>query len=574
MKKILLFIVLLLPFYVYAEDSCSQDDIQIESITLDSTQGNIEQTSEPNTNNNQVNLGLKMNVIDDNITYKVVIKNTSNQDYTFDQSSLSTDYLNYDITYEDDSDIVKAGESKTIYLKVHYTAKPSTTKLTNGTLVNNPTISFNLSKEVEPEEVKTIIEEVVNAIVNPDNVENPNTKDKIYLYLGILIISLIVIIVLLKKYKKLRNTTMLIIILLTTTHIVKAVCTCTLDINTELEIDAKEAIFLPGHEVNVKIKKLAGATGNVNFRNDDTSIKAIKHSEPEPSAANKTDEHIVSTNDSPYPIYMWFDNGTIYWWSEDTTPSTNEDSSYMFAKLKEVTDISGVASLDLTNTYSLNSMLYDVDKLVDITSLANWNVSNIEIISSFFEDSESLTSESLEALKDWDVSNVKDMSWAFFALYSVENLNALSNWNTSSLELLEGTFSFLYGIKDLDALANWDVSNVTSIDYLFEEDILLESLEGLKKWDVSNVTSMSGLMDYCEVLTSLDGLENWDVSNVEDFYYAFAYNPLLTDVDAIADWNISPLSSFERMFYDTPSHPEFTKVQGTWDSDGTFIPNS
>ncbi|MBR6133766.1 MAG: hypothetical protein IKQ29_03500 [Bacilli bacterium] len=364
MKKILMFIILLLPFYVYAEDSCNQNDIQIESITLDSTQGNIEQTTEPSTDNNQINLGLKANVIDDNAVYKVVIKNTSNQDYVFDQSSLSTDYLNYDITYEDNSDIVKAGESKTIYLKVHYATKPATENLTNGTVTTQPKVTFNLQKE---EEVKTIIEEVVNAITNP------NTNDKVLIYLGVLVISLIVTIVLLKKYKKLRNTTMLLILFLTTTQIVKAVCTCNLDINTELQIDAKEAMFLTGKEVNAKMKELAGddtSTSTNPYSISNTTIKSIKMSEVEPSDENKTSEHIVSTPESPYPIYMWFDNGTIYWWSEDKTPSLNLYSSYLFSYFNALEDISGISTFDLTNSNNINFLLL-MSNISNLDALVN-----------------------------------------------------------------------------------------------------------------------------------------------------------------------------------------------------------
>ena len=172
MRKILLFIVLLFPFFVLAEDTCNQDDIKIESIVLDSTNGNIEETSNPNADNNQVNLGLKMNVIDDSITYKLVITNTSNQDYTFDKNSLSTDYVNYNITYEDNTNLVKAGESKVIFLTVNYSNKPSIDKLNNGLLVDNPKVSFNLQKE----EAQTVIEEVAKAIVNPD------TKDVIGIF--------------------------------------------------------------------------------------------------------------------------------------------------------------------------------------------------------------------------------------------------------------------------------------------------------------------------------------------------------------------------------------------------------
>ena len=94
MKKYILFILLLIiPFFVYAEDS----DIKIESISLDKVNGYAEQIKEPNIDDNQVNLGLKMNSLNDSITYKILINNNSEDDYVFDKDSLSSEYLNYDI---------------------------------------------------------------------------------------------------------------------------------------------------------------------------------------------------------------------------------------------------------------------------------------------------------------------------------------------------------------------------------------------------------------------------------------------------------------------------------------------
>ena len=183
MKKIMFYICLLfMPFFVLAEDTCNQDDIKIESIVLDSSNGNIEETSNPNTDNNQVNLGLKMNVIDDSITYKIVITNTSNQDYTFDKNSLSTDYVNYAITYEDGSDIVKAGESKVIFLTVNYSNKPSETIREDSsyfypekinTLKNNGEFIYltelsskiietgKFYKKIELKDIKQMIEDII-----------------------------------------------------------------------------------------------------------------------------------------------------------------------------------------------------------------------------------------------------------------------------------------------------------------------------------------------------------------------------------------------------------------------------
>ncbi len=34
----------------------------------------------------------------------------------------------------------------------------------------------------------------------------------------------------------------------------------------------------------------------------------------------------VSIAEATAPIYMWFDDGIIYWWSEEKTPSLNSDA--------------------------------------------------------------------------------------------------------------------------------------------------------------------------------------------------------------------------------------------------------
>ncbi|MBR6133606.1 MAG: BspA family leucine-rich repeat surface protein [Bacilli bacterium] len=536
MKKILLFIILLIPFYVYAEDSCSQDDIQIESITLDSTQGNIEQTSEPTNDNNSINLGLKANVIDDNAVYKVVIKNTSNQDYTFDKSSLSTDYLNYDITYEDNSDIVKAGESKTIYLKVHYATKPATTDLTNGVVTTQPKVTFNLQKE---EEVKTIIEEVVNAITNP------NTGDKVLIYLGLLIISLIITFILLRKYKKAKLTTMLITTFLITTQIVKAVCTCQLNINTELEIDAKEAIFLTGKEVNIKMKELAGTDTTITtarYNVPDTNILSIVKSETEPIEANKQDANIVSTPESGYPIYMWFDNGTIYWWSEDNNPSTNNDASNMFYMISNLNNIQGVETFDLSNTQIFESGFYNTS-IESLGSVSNWNTSSLEKLGSLFNRTK-ITS--LDGIENWNTSNFKDIQILFSRNDNLTDISALKNWNITNVENIQGLFSNDISLENIDALSDWNLSNVISIEYMFYKTAI-SSVEALRNWKFPKANSMTYTFASCSRLTDIDALSEWDTSNIKYFNYTFAINSF-DSLEPLKNWDLSNATEIQGMF--------------------------
>jgi hypothetical protein len=70
----------------------------------------------------------------------------------------------------------------------------------------------------------------------------------------------------------------------------------------------------------------------------------------------------------------------------------------------------------------------------------------------------------------------------------------------------------------------------------------------------------------------LNPIANWDVSKVNNFYEMFIYSNTLTDASGINDWNINPSANFTFMFGHTNVHPEFTKVAGTWNDKGTFIP--
>ena len=571
MKRVIFIILLLIvPFLVLAEDTCNQDDIKIESIVLDSTKGNVEETSNPNTDNNQVNLGLNMNVIDDSITYKLVITNTSNQDYTFDKNSLSTDYVNYDITYEDNSDIVKAGESKVIFLTVNYSSKPSVDKLSNGVLVDNPKVTFNLQKE----EAQTVIEEAIKAIVNPE------TKDVIGFFLLILIISLIITIVLFKKSRKIKYTVMLILLILLTSNIVKAICTCTLNVNVNLVINAKEATFLAGNDVNIKMKQLAGGnlstvTNGYSFK--DEKIKAIKYSELEPSDNNKQEKNIVSTTESEYPIYMWYEDGTIYWWSEDVTPNLNNDSSFIFSNMNKLTDISGIKYFDSSNLINAFGMFMD-DNLYTLDYLSNWNMSKVKIMKSIFASNEELVN--IDGIKNWDVSSAENMGYIFNSCYSLEKAD-LSNWHTSSATDMQNMFGMWVNknpyidskLTTIILSENFDTSKVTNMYAMFANNTKIEDYSFLQFLDTSSVTNMGQMFQYNEKLINLDYMRNWDVSNVLNFNGMFIFANHIEDVSALNNWNINKNASFGSMFYNNLLYPTFTKIDGTWNN-GTFVPTS
>ena len=121
----------------------------------------------------------------------------------------------------------------------------------------------------------------------------------------------------------------------------------------------------------------------------------------------------------------------------------------------------------------------------------------------------------------------------------------------------------------------------------------ISDLTPIKDWNVSNVTNMNSMFSSTEI-SDLTPLANWNVSNVVAMVEMFAYIPA-TNISAIAGWNVNSVVStatrycgstsysstkdncFSRMFgKDSPFTPSFifTSRPGTWDSNGTYIPNN
>ena len=82
-------------------------------------------------------------------------------------------------------------------------------------------------------------------------------------------------------------------------------------------------MLLTGEAVNAKMKSLAAGTSKA-FTDQDNSIKAIKMANSLPANFEATEANTVSTPDSKYPIYIFFDNTNdagimyFYWFMKST----------------------------------------------------------------------------------------------------------------------------------------------------------------------------------------------------------------------------------------------------------------
>ena len=227
MKKLLNFLlitILFIPVMVNAAE-CDTSKVYIDSISIDKdkTKGNVIELENATAKDKKVNLNLRMATLDDEILYKVVLKNDSSEDYEINKNSISlnSDYLEYSLE-SDNNNIIKANSTRTIYLRVKYKTEVDQSKFVDGVYQDNVTMKVNLRTDDTP--------------------ANPNTGVKY-----IIIISLILLIsgLSLVIFKKKKLSTLMILVGLILLPVgVKALCTCEIVVDSKVTIRKEDKVVV------------------------------------------------------------------------------------------------------------------------------------------------------------------------------------------------------------------------------------------------------------------------------------------------------------------------------------------
>ena len=227
MKKVLLFIVLLVPFMVYAEGTCDSTSVKIESIELKDITKYSSELDDPSTDNNSVNVGVQLNRVGDNARYELVLKNTSDEDYEINENTLNvdSDFISYSIELEDGSNVIKAGTSKKVYLVVKYDNRvPDNQYNAEGIFNDTKNVVVDLTNK------ETFVEQTIKAIE-----ENPVTSTGIMLVIVAVVSGVVVLCI--KKTKVRKYMVLLIPVVLLIPCYVSAICKCEIKINSNVLIE-------------------------------------------------------------------------------------------------------------------------------------------------------------------------------------------------------------------------------------------------------------------------------------------------------------------------------------------------
>ena len=253
---------------------------------------------------------------------------------------------------------------------------------------------------------------------------------------------------------------------------------------------------------------------------------------------------VLSTSDSEYPIWAWYENWDIYYYSEADVLYLNPDSSRMFSSYisKKVSyvdfrwwDTSNVTNMD---SMFLGSLIENVDWL------KNWDTSKVTNMIHMFSNT---PIKNVDWLRDWDISNVTRVDY-MFSKSSIENVDWLKNWVIKDDSNIHSMFQDCSELKNVDWLRDWDVSNVKYMQSMFKGCSKLWNVDWLKNWNTSKVTDMSYMFNWCSRLSDVNWLKNWDTSNVTSMSYMFNWCSRLSNADWLRDWNVSKVAYMESMF--------------------------
>ena len=331
--------------------------------------------------------------------------------------------------------------------------------------------------------------------------------------------------------------------------------------------------LLDGESINVKMKKLAG-TGSAKYTTKNTTITAIQRTDEKPTKAVIADYNsLISTNASTKPVYAWFENGVIKWWSEAEDVNAGVNLSRLCYEMQNLTDISGLNEWQTGEVTDMSSMFYNCSKLTDLTALTNWQTGKVTDMYEMFYDCSKLTNltplanwqtgkvlymydmfkgcsnlTDLAELADWNTGNVTKMSGMFFGCSKLTDLTPLANWQTGKVLYMYDMFNGCSNLTNLAGLANWDTGNVTSISDMFLGCSKLTDLTSLANWQTGKVTEMGAMFKGCSNLTNLAGLANWDTGNVTGISDMFLGCSKLTDLTPLANWQTGKVDNMNGTF--------------------------
>jgi surface protein len=183
--------------------------------------------------------------------------------------------------------------------------------------------------------------------------------------------------------------------------------------------------------------------------------------------------------------------------------------------------------IDLYENINMNYMFKNVQDLISVKMVSNYNCQILSMISTF----ENCKRFNFISISGFDLEQLKSMSKLFYN--STLNSFSFLDFNTSNLEDISYMFANT-SIKSI-SLNDFNTEKVTNMSHLFAECIYLKSID-LSKIQTNEVKDMSYMFSSC-MINNLD-ISNFQTNKVVNMSYMFnncyyLYNLNLKNFDKI-----------------------------------------
>ena len=301
-------LILLLPFMINAKE-CEKNSIKLESILLKEKTDYEEEKSPAKAKNNTINIDLKMYEPGDFVEYKLKVKNTSNEDFYFDKSfiDLESDYLDYVLSYGDNTNLVQAQTEKEVLLRIQY--KKEIPKSAYESQKYTDKSSFNIN------------------LTNKDTMINPKTGTKIFiLFIMIILIIIGITRILIEKNKKVNILLLIKRVLLVIPISVFAVCMNEIKVN--LDVDFMEYLANPNY-LYASSNHLLTPSGKLYYYD----INRLNYNEEISATLDNLNAQEVATD------VKHFDEYNNYYFTNDNKIYTLNNSELLLDNIKDLYNI-------------------------------------------------------------------------------------------------------------------------------------------------------------------------------------------------------------------------------------------
>ncbi len=509
-KILFLTFIFLMPFLIFnvsAKDICDFSKIEVEDVSVKEKSNNTIEVSKAEFKDNKINLDLKMFDVGDYIEYKIKIKNTSADDYYFDNNllNINSNYFDYSLVNNDGSNIVKGNSDKVVYLKVVYKKEVEEDKYFSGKYIDQNILSVSLNG-------------------NDSLFSNPLTNSNIIILLSII---LLVILVTLFSNKIRKNRLYIFVILGLTVLLpinIYALCMCRLEINSDITIGKVKPTMCTFDGELVQ---------GAEYVNGQYTYRYMQES-------NYSDWSNI--DDEGWGVMLTDKNSSD---AVTTTPCTYINNKPVVS-MKGMFYLSKARSIDLSkfDTSTVKNMegMFTAVYYVDVLDFSNFDTSNVENMNGMF----TVARGRIINISNFDTSKVTNMGGMFYCYYEANDFD-LSKWDTSHVTDMSNMF---YGCNKLNTLnvSGWNTSEVTNMAHMFygcaAKDIDVTSFDTSK---VSNMHWMFKLTNFEEL-----DLTSFDTSNVTDMNEMFAYMSSLTKIYVSDKFKTNNVTDSSNMFFESP----------------------